>query len=307
MATMMATKVEDLGLAAFAPAGGSHPIQTPFGSVQLANPSQQQQHSMSFLGRAGNSGGADSDDEEEEDDDDDDEEGTSKGKRKRSKGGAGNKNGKKAVKGGSATGSGAASGERDMHTGRRKIRIEFIEDDSRRHITFSKRKAGIMKKAYELATLTGTQVLLLIVSQTGLVYTFTTPKLSPVVQESAGRELIQTCLNAPEPGEQSVLEAGNDSTEGDQSQGSSDQDELTNADFITGLASHAQVQAHNQQQPHHDPYAANPFHDPRNSMIANSHLGNLNLNIPHLQDLSYGNYSGHHMHEQSIPYTSFGF
>lgn len=30
--------------------------------------------------------------------------------------------------------------------GRRKIKIEFINDKSRRHITFSKRKAGIMKK-----------------------------------------------------------------------------------------------------------------------------------------------------------------
>jgi hypothetical protein len=30
--------------------------------------------------------------------------------------------------------------------GRRKIQIEFIQDKSRRHITFSKRKAGIMKK-----------------------------------------------------------------------------------------------------------------------------------------------------------------
>lgn len=30
--------------------------------------------------------------------------------------------------------------------GRRKIRIEYIGDKSRRHITFSKRKAGIMKK-----------------------------------------------------------------------------------------------------------------------------------------------------------------
>lgn len=29
---------------------------------------------------------------------------------------------------------------------RRKIEIKFIEDKSRRHITFSKRKAGIMKK-----------------------------------------------------------------------------------------------------------------------------------------------------------------
>ena len=29
---------------------------------------------------------------------------------------------------------------------RRKIDIKFIQDKSRRHITFSKRKAGIMKK-----------------------------------------------------------------------------------------------------------------------------------------------------------------
>ena len=31
---------------------------------------------------------------------------------------------------------------------RRKIEIKFIQDKSRRHITFSKRKAGIMKKVY---------------------------------------------------------------------------------------------------------------------------------------------------------------
>lgn len=34
----------------------------------------------------------------------------------------------------------------DKKAGRRKIKIEFIADKSRRHITFSKRKAGIMKK-----------------------------------------------------------------------------------------------------------------------------------------------------------------
>lgn len=32
---------------------------------------------------------------------------------------------------------------------RRKIEIKFISDKSRRHITFSKRKAGIMKKVSE--------------------------------------------------------------------------------------------------------------------------------------------------------------
>lgn len=34
----------------------------------------------------------------------------------------------------------------EKKAGRRKIKIEFIQDKSRRHITFSKRKAGIMKK-----------------------------------------------------------------------------------------------------------------------------------------------------------------
>jgi hypothetical protein len=34
-------------------------------------------------------------------------------------------------------------------SGRRKIKIEYIEDKNRRHITFSKRKAGIMKKVYK--------------------------------------------------------------------------------------------------------------------------------------------------------------
>ena len=64
----------------------------------------------------------------EEDDDDEDEEGTGPPRKKR---------------GGH---------------GRRKIEIEYIEDKIRRHITFSKRKAGISKKAYELSRLTGAQV-----------------------------------------------------------------------------------------------------------------------------------------------------
>lgn len=87
---------------------------------------------------------------------------------------------------------------RDKRSGRRKIRIEYIEDKSRRHITFSKRKAGIMKKAYELSTLTGTQVLLLVASETGHVYTFATPKLQPLITKPEGKNLIQACLNAPD-------------------------------------------------------------------------------------------------------------
>ncbi|KAJ7939687.1 hypothetical protein B0H13DRAFT_1460479, partial [Mycena leptocephala] len=85
--------------------------------------------------------------------------------------------------------------------GRRKIQIEFIQDKSRRHITFSKRKAGEfsrpMQTAYELSILTGTQILILVVSDTGLVYTFTTAKLQPLVTQPQGKNLIQACLNAP--------------------------------------------------------------------------------------------------------------
>lgn len=93
---------------------------------------------------------------------------------------------------------GAGGGKQQKE--RRKIEIKFIQDKLRRHITFSKRKAGIMKKAYELSVLTGTQVLLLVVLETGLVYTFTTPKLQPLVTKLEGKNLIQACLNAPEEG-----------------------------------------------------------------------------------------------------------
>ncbi|KAG0311374.1 transcription factor of the MADS box [Linnemannia gamsii] len=103
--------------------------------------------------------------------------------------------------------------------GRRKIKIEYIQEKSRRHITFSKRKSGIMKKAFELSTLTGTQVLLLVVSETGLVYTFTTPKLQPIVTKEAGRNLIQACLHSADPtateGGASGAGAGDDSRSDD--------------------------------------------------------------------------------------------
>lgn len=42
-------------------------------------------------------------------------------------------------------------------------------------------------------------MLLLVVSETGLVYTFTTPKLQPLVTKPEGKNLIQVCLNPPHP------------------------------------------------------------------------------------------------------------
>eukprot|EP01121_Diplochlamys_sp_Union-15-3_P012791 TRINITY_DN3884_c0_g1_i4.p1 TRINITY_DN3884_c0_g1~~TRINITY_DN3884_c0_g1_i4.p1 ORF type:complete len:139 (-),score=28.51 TRINITY_DN3884_c0_g1_i4:23-439(-) len=78
---------------------------------------------------------------------------------------------------------------------RGRVKIEFIQNKSKRHTTFSKRKSGLMKKVYELTTLTGSQALLLICSEGGHVYTFATPKLQPLVTTSEGKGLIQNCLN----------------------------------------------------------------------------------------------------------------
>ncbi|XP_045180458.2 serum response factor-like [Mercenaria mercenaria] len=95
------------------------------------------------------------------------------------------------------TGKGLRPGKKTK--GRVKIKMEFIENKLRRYTTFSKRKTGIMKKAYELSTLTGTQVMLLVASETGHVYTFATRKLQPMITSESGKALIQTCLNSPDP------------------------------------------------------------------------------------------------------------
>lgn len=79
---------------------------------------------------------------------------------------------------------------------KQKIPIKYIENKTRRHVTFAKRKHGIMKKAYELSVLTGANVLLLILSRSGLVYTFTTPKLESIVRDEDGKMLIRACLNS---------------------------------------------------------------------------------------------------------------
>ncbi len=50
-----------------------------------------------------------------------------------------------------------------------------------------------------MSTLTGTQVMLLVASETGHVYTFATPKLQPMITSETGKALIQTCLHQPDP------------------------------------------------------------------------------------------------------------
>ncbi|KAL0586299.1 Serum response factor [Plecturocebus cupreus] len=65
--------------------------------------------------------------------------------------------------------------------------MEFVDNKLQCYTTFSKRKTGIMKKAFELSTLTGIQVLLLVASDTGHVYTFATHKLQPMITSETAR------------------------------------------------------------------------------------------------------------------------
>uniref|UniRef100_J3MEH4 MADS-box domain-containing protein n=1 Tax=Oryza brachyantha TaxID=4533 RepID=J3MEH4_ORYBR len=51
--------------------------------------------------------------------------------------------------------------------GKQKIEIRFIEDKSRREVSFSKRRAGLFKKASELRVLCGASVAVLSVSMAG--------------------------------------------------------------------------------------------------------------------------------------------
>ncbi|ADM11930.1 MADS domain-containing protein [Encephalitozoon intestinalis ATCC 50506] len=80
--------------------------------------------------------------------------------------------------------------------GKKKIKLEYISGKNKRSVCFSKRKRGIMKKAYELNILTGTEILLLVASESGHVFTFATDKLKPIITEH--EDIIQNCLNRPE-------------------------------------------------------------------------------------------------------------
>lgn len=56
--------------------------------------------------------------------------------------------------------------------GRLKIEIKEIKEDSKRHVTFSKRRRGLFKKAAELSVLTGAKIAVVTFSKCGRIYSF---------------------------------------------------------------------------------------------------------------------------------------
>jgi len=212
-----------------------HPGVMRSPAQNMLTPTSQSPDSVNSLKRA-------APDSPEDDDDDDDDDEDDEPDRKKLKGEDG----------------GVAKKKKAGGSGRRRIEIKFIENKSRRQVTFSRRKRGLMKKAYELTTLTGTQALVLIASETGHVYTFATPKLQPVVTLREGKELIQSCLNAPDtnyPAEYSMPPPNQSSQQGGGSSGNSNQ----NASLPKPEPhSHTAVPSSHH---HHDPHMMAPMYN----------------------------------------------
>ena len=65
--------------------------------------------------------------------------------------------------------------------GRQKIEIKKIESEDVRHVTFSKRRIGVFKKACDLSTLCGANIALVVHSPTGKPYSFGCPNVEEVI------------------------------------------------------------------------------------------------------------------------------
>nr|XP_009795053.1 PREDICTED: agamous-like MADS-box protein AGL27 isoform X2 [Nicotiana sylvestris]XP_016435773.1 PREDICTED: agamous-like MADS-box protein AGL27 isoform X2 [Nicotiana tabacum] len=68
--------------------------------------------------------------------------------------------------------------------GRKKVEIKRIEDKSSRQVTFSKRRKGLLKKAKELSILCDADVAVVVFSNRGRLYDFSsTNSLTEIVQQ----------------------------------------------------------------------------------------------------------------------------
>lgn len=61
--------------------------------------------------------------------------------------------------------------------GRGKIEVKKIENNTRRQVTFSKRRSGLVKKTHELSVLCDAQIGLIVFSTKGKLTEYCTPSL----------------------------------------------------------------------------------------------------------------------------------
>ncbi|QCE08251.1 MADS-box transcription factor [Vigna unguiculata] len=65
---------------------------------------------------------------------------------------------------------------------RGKVQMKKIEDATSRQVTFSKRRNGLLKKAYELSVLCDAQVAVIVFSQNGRLYEFSSSDMSKILE-----------------------------------------------------------------------------------------------------------------------------
>ncbi|XP_010480186.1 PREDICTED: agamous-like MADS-box protein AGL28 [Camelina sativa] len=71
--------------------------------------------------------------------------------------------------------------------GRRKVEMVKMKNRANLQVTFSKRRSGLFKKASELCTLCDAQIVIIVFSPSGKVYSFGHPDVNILVDYSSGR------------------------------------------------------------------------------------------------------------------------
>ncbi|KAJ6917277.1 hypothetical protein NC652_019599 [Populus alba x Populus x berolinensis] len=65
---------------------------------------------------------------------------------------------------------------------RKKIQIKKIDNIAARQVTFSKRRRGLFKKAYELSTLCDAEIALIVFSATGKLFEYSNTSMGEVIE-----------------------------------------------------------------------------------------------------------------------------
>ncbi|XP_020882747.1 agamous-like MADS-box protein AGL29 [Arabidopsis lyrata subsp. lyrata] len=121
--------------------------------------------------------------------------------------------------------------------GRRKIKMEMVQDMNTRQVTFSKRRTGLFKKASELATLCNAELGIVVFSPGGKPFSYGKPNLDSVAErfmreydDSDSGDEKESGNNRPKLKRMSEhLDLLNQEIEAEKNRGETDQEKLESA------------------------------------------------------------------------------
>uniref|UniRef100_A0A0D9UXH9 MADS-box domain-containing protein n=1 Tax=Leersia perrieri TaxID=77586 RepID=A0A0D9UXH9_9ORYZ len=82
--------------------------------------------------------------------------------------------------------------------GKKEIEIKLIENTNSRHVTFSKRRSGLFKKASELSTLCGAAVAVVAFSQAGRPFAFLSDPTADSLLRRRSSLVVTSCAGGEE-------------------------------------------------------------------------------------------------------------